>query len=313
MISYIFRRIFATMPVLLVVGLFVFSLLYLTPGDPAMVIAGDSATPEDIAKIRASLGLDEPFIQRLVSWLWRVAHGDFGTSIFSNLPVHVMIAQRLEPTLSLALVTLLITITFALPMGISSALKASTMIDRIIMGFAVLGFSVPVFVIGYLLILFFSVNLRWLPVHGFVSITQDPLAFLRHIILPSTALAIVFIALIARIVRSSMLEVLSKDYIRTAKSKGLSMYTVVTTHALKNAAVPIATIIGVGIGALITGVVVTETVFAIPGLGRLVVDAILKRDYPVIQGVILVFSFFYVIVNLLVDISYTFFDPRIKY
>jgi len=313
MISYILRRILATVPVLLVVGLFVFSLLYLTPGDPAMVIAGDTATPEDIAKIRASLGLDEPFLQRLGGWLWRVAQGDFGVSIFSNLPVHVMIAQRIEPTLSLALTTLAITVTLALPMGIFAALKASTTVDRVIMGFAVLGFSVPVFVIGYLLILFFSVKLQWLPVQGFVSISQDPWTFLRHIILPSFTLAIVFIALIARIVRSSMLEVLSKDYIRTAKSKGLSMYSVVTSHALKNAAVPIVTIIGVGIGALITGVVVTETVFAIPGLGRLVVDAILKRDYPVIQGVILVFSFFYVMVNLLVDISYTFFDPRIKY
>lgn len=313
MLSYIFRRILATIPVLLVVGLFVFSLLYLTPGDPAMIIAGDTATPDDIAKIRASLGLDEPFIQRLAVWLWRVAHGDFGVSIFSNLPVHVMIGQRLEPTLSLALVTLAITIILALPMGIFAALKASTVLDRSIMGFAVLGFSVPVFVIGYLLILLFAVKLHWLPVQGFVSFTKDPWTFLRHIILPSVTLAVVFIALIARIVRSSMLEVLSKDYIRTAKSKGLSTYGVVSTHALKNAAVPIVTIIGVGIGSLITGVVVTETVFAIPGLGRLVVDAILKRDYPVIQGVILVFSFFYVLVNLLVDISYTLFDPRIKY
>lgn len=313
MISYIFRRILATIPVLLIVGLFVFSLLYLTPGDPAIIIAGDTASPEDIAKIRSSLGLDEPFVQRLAGWLWRVVQGDFGVSIFSNLPVHVMIGQRIEPTLSLAVTTLIITVTLALPMGIFAALKASTTVDRIIMGFAVLGFSVPVFVIGYLLILFLSVKLQWLPVQGFVSISKDPWEFLRHIILPSFTLAIVFIALIARIVRSSMLEVLSKDYIRTAKSKGLSMYSVVTSHALKNAAVPIVTIIGVGIGSLITGVVVTETVFAIPGLGRLVVDAILKRDYPVIQGVILVFSFFYVMVNLLVDISYTFFDPRIKY
>lgn len=313
MISYIFRRIIATVPVLLVVGLFVFSLLYLTPGDPAIIIAGDTASPEDVAKIRSSLGLDEPFLQRLAGWLWRVAQGDFGVSIFSNLPVHVMIGQRMEPTLSLAATTLFITVVLALPMGIFAALKASTTADRVIMGFAILGFSVPVFVIGYLLILFLSVKLQWLPVQGFVSISKDPWQFLRHILLPSLTLAIVFIALIARIVRSSMLEVLSKDYIRTAKSKGLSMTSVVTSHALKNAAVPIVTIIGVGIGSLITGVVVTETVFAIPGLGRLVVDAILKRDYPVIQGVILVFSFFYVMVNLLVDISYTFFDPRIKY
>ncbi len=313
MLTYIIKRLLATIPVLLFVGLFVFSLLYITPGDPAVIIAGDTATPEEVAAISHRLGMDEPFVVRLGQWFGAVVRGDFGVSVFSDVPVSSMIAQRIEPTLALSAMTLIIAIAMAIPIGVVAALNAGNAIDRSIMGLAVFGFSVPVFVIGYVLILLFALELEWLPVQGFVSFSESPYEFFRHLILPSAALGMVYTALIARIVRTSMLEVLSHDYIRTAKSKGLSMWRVVVSHALKNAAVPIATIVGIGVGLLITGVVVTETVFAIPGLGRLIVDAILRRDYPVIQGVILVFSFIYVVVNLLVDLSYTLFDPRISY
>jgi peptide/nickel transport system permease protein len=312
-LTYIVKRLLATVPVLLFVAVFVFSLLYITPGDPAVIIAGDTATPEQVEEIRKRLGLQENFLIRLGHWGAAVVQGDLGVSVFSEVPVSTMILQRVEPTLSLSVFTLLIALALSIPIGVLAALNAGNWIDRTIMGLAVFGFSVPVFVIGYVLILFFSLKLQILPVQGFVSFREDPTLFVKHLILPSAALGIVYTALIARIVRTSMLEVLSHDYIRTAKAKGLSAWTTVTRHALKNAAVPIATIIGIGVGLLITGVVVTETVFAIPGLGRLIVDAILRRDYPVIQGVILVFSLVYVVVNLLVDLSYTLFDPRISY
>ncbi len=296
-----------------VVAIFVFSLLYLTPGDPAVVIAGDFATEEDIARIRERLGLNEPFLIRFWTWLWAVLRGDLGISIFTNLPVTRLIGQRLEPTAALTLCTLFVSVALAVPMGVVAAWKAGTWIDRAVMGFAVLGFSVPVFVLAYILI--FLVSLEWdlLPVQGFVSIREGFWPFLERMILPSFALGITFMALIARITRASMLEVLSQDYIRTAQAKGLGTNQVLIGHALKNAAVPIVTIIGIGIALLISGVVVTETVFAIPGMGRLVVDAILRRDYPIIQGIILIFSGVYVLINLLVDLSYTFLDPRIRY
>ena len=296
-----------------VVAIFVFSLLYLTPGDPAVVIAGDFATAEDIARIRERLGLNEPFLIRFGTWLWAVLRGDLGISIFTNLPVTRLIGQRLEPTVALTLCTLFVSVVLAVPMGVIAAWKAGTWIDRIVMAFAVLGFSVPVFVLAYILI--FLVSLEWdlLPVQGFVSIREGFWPFLERMILPSFALGITFMALIARITRASMLEVLSQDYIRTAQAKGLGTNQVLIGHALKNAAVPIVTIIGIGIALLISGVVVTETVFAIPGMGRLVVDAILRRDYPIIQGIILIFSGVYVLINLLVDLSYTFLDPRIRY
>lgn len=313
MLTYIIKRLLATIPVLLFVGLFVFSLLYITPGDAAVIIAGDAATPAEVQQIRDRLGIDEPFVVRLGHWFGKIVQGDLGVSVLSGLPVSTMIGQRIVPTFALSALTVIFAVGFAIPIGVMAALNAGKLIDRLIMGFVVFGFSVPVFVLGYALILLFSLKLDLFPVQGFVSFSKSPVEFFRHLILPSVALGTVFVALIARIVRTSMLEVLSQDYIRTAKSKGLSMWKVVVSHALKNAAVPIATIIGIGIGTLVTGVVVTETVFAIPGLGRLIVDAILSRDYPVIQGVILVFSFIYVIVNLLVDMSYSLFDPRISY
>ena len=313
MLRYLLKRLLATIPVMGVVALFVFSLLYLSPGDPAAVIAGDIATEADIARIRAQLGLDQPFLVRFGGWLWALLHGDLGTSIFTSLPVSTLIGQRIEPTLALTVCTLIVAVGLAVPLGVLAAARAGGWVDRIVMAVSVLGFSVPVFVIAYGLILLFSVQLEWLPVQGYRSLTEGVWPFIRHMILPSVALGIVYMALIARITRATMLDVLSQDYVRTATAKGLTQNTVLTRHALKNAAVPIVTVIGIGVAALIGGVVVTETVFAIPGLGRLTVDAILRRDYPIIQGVTLLFSAVYVLVNLLVDLSYSLFDPRIRY
>ena len=313
MLAYSIRRILTTIPVMLFVALFVFSLLYIAPGDPAAIIAGDQATPADIARIRVSLGLDRPFLVRFGDWLWHVLHGDLGTSIFTNLPVTHMIAQRLEPTISLMVLTLILSIVIAIPMGVVAAWKQGSWIDRLVMALAVFGFSTPVFVVGYILAYIFALKLGWLPVQGFTPISQGLWPFLRTLIFPSVALGLIYIALIARITRATMLDVLSQDYVRTARAKGVGQSAILYVHALKNAAVPIVTVIGLGVALLISGAVVTETVFAIPGLGRLTVDAILQRDYPVIQGVVLMFSFVYVIVNLIVDLLYTLFDPRIRY
>ena len=313
MFAYIVRRILATIPVMAVVAIFVFALLYLSPGDPAAIIAGDTATVEDIVRIRAKLGLVEPVYIQFGSWVWRLLQGDLGISIFTNLPVSKLIEQRLEPTVALTITTLIISVLAAIPMGVLAAWKAGSWIDRVVMVFAVLGFSVPIFVLAYMLIFVFAIWADLLPVQGYVSITSGFWPFLSHMILPSAALGMVFAALIARITRASMLDVLAQDYIRTAQAKGLGSQQVLIGHALKNAAVPIVTIIGIGVALLIGGVVVTETVFAIPGLGRLTVDAILRRDYPIIQGIILIFSGAYVLINLLVDLSYTLIDPRIRY
>ncbi len=313
MFVYVVRRIIATIPVMAVVALFVFSLLYIAPGDPAAVIAGDQATPEDVEKIRRSLGLDRPFLIRFGEWVWQIARFDLGTSIFTGLPVTQLIAQRIEPTLSLMVVTLVIAVVIAVPMGVLAAWKSGTIIDRTIMGFAVFGFSVPVFVVGYILAYVFALELDWLPVQGYTPLSRGFWPWLENLILPSIALGMVYIALIARITRATMMEVLQQDYIRTARAKGLSQRTVLFLHALKNAAVPVITVIGIGVALLIGGAVVTESVFAIPGLGRLTVDAILRRDYPVIQGLVLLFSFIYVLVNLAVDLVYTLVDPRIRY
>ena len=313
MLAYIVRRVLATIPVMLLVALFVFSLLYIAPGDPAAIIAGDQATPADVAHIRASLGLDRPFLIRFFDWFWHVLHGDLGTSIFTNLPVSHMIAQRIEPTVSLMILTLILSLVLAIPMGVLAAWKHGSWIDRTVMMTAVLGFSTPVFVVGYVLAYVFALRLDWLPVQGFTPIDRGLIPFLRNLILPSVALGLIYMALIARITRATMLDVLSQDYVRTAKAKGVGQRGVLFVHALKNAAVPIVTVIGIGFAALIGGAVVTESVFAIPGLGRLTVDAILRRDYPVIQGVVLMFSFVYVLINLGVDLLYTLFDPRIRY
>ena len=313
MASYVLRRILVTIPVMAIVALFVFSLLYIAPGDPAAVIAGDQASPADVERIRQSLGLDQPFLVQFGGWCWRILHLDLGTSIFTNLPVTSMIAQRIEPTLSLMMLTLALTLVIAVPLGVIAAWKAGSWIDRSIMAFAVSAFSLPVFVLGYVLAYVFALELDWLPVQGYTPFSEGFWPWLQNLILPSVALGSVYIALIARITRASMLEVLQQDYVRTARAKGLGQRDVLFIHALKNAAVPIVTVIGIGIALLIGGAVVTESVFAIPGLGRLTVDAILPRDYPVIQGIVLMFSFLYTLVNLMVDVTYTLLDPRIRY
>ena len=310
MLSYILRRILATLPVMAIVALFVFSLLYIAPGDPAAVIAGDQASPADVERIRQGLGLDRPFLIQFGSWVWRILHGDLGTSIFTNLPVGTMIAQRMGPTLSLMIVTLLLTLVVAVPLGVVAAWKAGSWIDRTIMAFAVFGFSLPVFVVGYILAYVFALKFEWLPVQGYTPLTEGFWPWLQNLILPAIALGCVYIALIARITRATMLEVLQQDYIRTARAKGLGQGGILFVHALKNAAVPIITVVGIGIALLIGGAVVTESVFAIPGLGRLTIDAILRRDYPVIQGIVLLFSFVYVLVNLMIDVTYTLVDPE---
>ena len=313
MIAYIVRRLFSTLVVMAVVAFVVFSLLYLTPGDPAAVIAGDIATSEDIQRSHQRLGLDEPVLGQYGRWVGALAHGDLGTSIFTTLPVTQLIAQRVEPTLSLTLCTLVVAIIVAVPLGVIAAAKAGTWFDRAVMAFSVLGFSVPVFVLAYILILTFSVQLDWLPVQGYRNLRDGVWQWLRHLILPSIALGTVYVALIARMTRASMLDVLAQDYVRTAQAKGLAPDQVLLGHALKNAAIPIMTIIGIGVALLISGAIVTETVFALPGIGRLTVDAILRRDYPIIQGVTLLFSAVYVLVNLAVDLSYALFDPRVRY
>ncbi len=313
MFAYICRRVLATIPVMAVVALFVFSLLYIAPGDPAAIIAGDQASPADVERIRESLGLDRPFLIRFGTWLWGVLHGDLGTSIFTNLPVSHMIAQRIQPTLSLMVITLVISLTFAIPLGVVAAWKQGSWIDRASMVLSTLGFSVPVFVVGYVLAYVFALSLDWVPVQGYTPIDQGLWKWFLNLILPAIALGLIYMALIARITRATMLEVLSQDYVRTARAKGVDQKGILFIHALKNAAVPIVTIVGIGFASLIGGAVVTESVFAIPGLGRLTVDAILRRDYPVIQGVVLMFSFIYVLVNLGVDLLYTLFDPRIRY
>ena len=313
MTAYIIRRLLATIPVMVVVAIFVFLLLHLTPGDPAAVIAGDDATPEAVDGIRTKLGLDQPIHVQFGIYAANLLRGDLGTSIFSNLPVLTLVKQRLEPTLVLAASTLVMAVLLAIPMGVLAAWKARTFIDRLVMGFSVLGFAVPGFLVGYLLIYVFAIELKWLPVQGYRPLSQGIDQTARSIILPALALSMAYMALIARMTRASMLDVLSQDYIRTAKAKGVATMIVLLRHALKNAAVPIVTVIGIGLTLLISGVVITETVFNIPGLGRLTVDAILKRDYPIIQGLIILFAGAKVLVNLLIDISYVFFDPRIRY
>jgi peptide/nickel transport system permease protein len=313
MLRYILMRVVATVPVMAVVALFVFLLLRLSPGDPAAVIAGDYATAEDIARIREQLGLNEPLPIQFVTWIGLLLQGDLGTSIFTNLPVTTLIGQRIEPTVMLTLTTILFSVAVAVPLGAIAAWKAGSLIDRFVMLFSVAGFSVPVFVLGYVLIYIVSMKLQLLPVQGYRSPWDGLGPFLAHIALPTLTLSVIFIALIARMTRASAIEVLQEDYVRTAHAKGQNELTILTRHVLANAAVPIVTVIGIGIALLIGGVVVTESVYNIPGLGRLVLDAVLARDYPIIQGLILFLSFSYIIINLLIDISYAFLDPRIRY
>jgi peptide/nickel transport system permease protein len=313
MIGFILRRLLATIPVLGMVALFVFFMLRMTPGDPAAVLAGDNGTPQQIEEIREQLGLNKPIHKQLTIWVGKLLQGDLGESFYFKKKVTQLILLRVEPTLALATVTLIITILIAVPLGVIAAYRHGSWIDRLVMGFSVLGFSVPVFVLGYLLIYIFAIELKLFPVQGYKSISDGFWPFLQRLLLPGVTLSVIYIALIARITRASMLEVLDEDYIRTARSKGVKERVVLLSHALRNSAVPIVTIIGIGIALLIGGVVVTESVYNIPGLGRLTVDAVLGRDYPTIQAVILLFSFVYVIINLVVDLIYCLLDPRIRY
>lgn len=313
MIGYLIRRLLAAIPVMGVVALFVFLLLRLTPGDPAAIIAGDSATPEQLVRIRTSLGLNEPLYVQFFTWVGRLLHGDLGVSLISQVPVLQMIGQRIEPTITVALSTIVLSVIVAVPLGVVAAWKHGTWVDRFVMGLSVIGFSVPVFVIGYVLIQIFAIELRWLPVQGFRPMARGFGPFAERLVLPTLTLSFIYIALIARMTRAAMLDVLGEDYVRTARAKGITESRVLLRHALRNAAVPVITVIGTGFALLISGVVVTESVFNLPGIGRLTVDAVLARDYPVIQGMILLTSGIYVAVNLLIDLAYTLLDPRIRY
>jgi peptide/nickel transport system permease protein len=317
MLRFLLQRLLALIPVLFTVAVIVFLILRLTPGDPAAVIAGNNATNEDIDRIREQLGLTKPLLAQFGIWLSGVLQGDLGYSFYLGKPVTELIAQRIEPTLSLAVGTMLISVLVAVPLGTLAAWRMGGWLDRMLSGFAVAGFSVPVFVIGYVLIYIFAIELQWLPVQGYRRLfgpsSQGLGAWAYQLVLPWVSLATIYVALIARVTRASVSEALTEDYIRTARAKGVSEQAVLLRHALANAAVPIVTVIGIGIALLIGGVVVTETVYAIPGLGSLTVDAVLNRDFPVIQGVVLFFSVLYVLINLLVDLSYLWLDPRIRY
>src|SRR3990172_4607248 len=313
MYAFLARRLLATIPVLAIVAVLVFLMLRLTPGDPAAVLAGDAANTEQVAQIRAGLGLDRPIVVQFGLWVGKLLSGDLGESFYYKQQVTALIAQRIEPTLSLAALTIVIAVLVSVPLGVLAAWRFGSAFDRLLMGFSVMGFSVPVFVLAYILIWLVSLKLGWLPVQGYQRLAHGVWPYLRHPLLPSITLSIVYVALIARVTRASVLESLGEDYIRTARAKGLPEARVLVRHALANAAVPIVTVIGIGIALLIGGVVVTESVYAIPGLGRLTVDAVLARDFPTIQGLILFFSFVYVLINLLVDLSYVLLDPRIRY
>jgi len=313
MYQFIARRLLSTIPVLAIVAVLVFLLLRLTPGDPAAILAGDAASTQQIEEIRQTLGLDRPLPVQFAIWVGQLLQGDLGESYYYKVRVTELISQRLEPTLSLAALTIVIAILVAVPLGVVAAWRFGGWFDRLLMGFSVFGFSVPVFVLGYLLVWLASLKLGWFPVQGYKPIADGFGNFLYHLVLPAITLSVIYIALLARVTRASVLEALGEDYIRTARAKGLAESRVLIYHALANAAVPIVTIIGIGIALLIGGVVVTESVYAIPGLGRLTVDAVLSRDFPTIQGVILFFSLVYVVVNLLVDLSYVILDPRIRY
>jgi peptide/nickel transport system permease protein len=313
MLAYIARRLLATLPVMVMVAVVVFAMLRLTPGDPAAILAGDDATGAQLELIRQTMGLDKPIATQFAVWMGQLLHGDLGVSLLSGTPVLRMIGQRIGPTVALALATIVLTIVVAVPLGVIAAKRRGKLLDRAVMTLSVFGFSVPTFVVGYLLIYLFSLKMGWFPVQGYKPAGEGFWPFAQRLVLPTLALSGIYVALVARITRSSIIEVMSQDFIRTARAKGAGETAILLRHALRNAAVPIVTVIGIGIASLITGVVVTESVFNLPGLGRLVVEAVLARDYPVIQGLILLFSFTYIMINLVVDVLYTVFDPRIRY
>jgi peptide/nickel transport system permease protein len=310
--TYILRRCIMLVPVLLVVAVVVFALVHLTPGDPAAVILGDRATPEDIQRLREQLGLNDPLLVQFARWFGGVLRLDFGESIFLGEPVTQALLDRVQPTVLLTLYALIFQILIGIPAGVLAAVRYNSPLDRVLTVIAISGSVIPTFFLGILLILIFAVRLRWLPAGGYVAPGEDPGAHLRGMLLPAFALGFSAAGLLARMVRSSMLEVLREDYVRTAWAKGLPEQLVIVRHALRNALIPALTVIGISLGALLGGAVVTETVFTIPGMGRLVVQSIARRDYPIIQGAVICIAMTYVIVNLIVDLLYVYVDPRVR-
>lgn len=313
MIKYTIRRLVLLLPVLLVVGILVFSLVHLAPGDPASVMLGSDATREEIAELRRELGLEEPFYVQFAVWFGDILRLDLGDSFFLDRPVSEALLDRAQPTVLLTIYSLTLTILIGVPAGIISAIKRNSLIDRIVMMVAISGVAIPPFVLGILLILVFAVSFGWLSAGGYTDIREDPIEHFKQMIMPAFSLGFSAAALLARLVRSAMLETLGEDYVRTARAKGIAFRHVVIRHALRNALIPTVTIIGYTLGTLLGGAVVTETVFVIPGMGRLVVQSVLRRDFPVIQGAVMTIAVFYVLANLLVDILYIYIDPRIRY
>jgi peptide/nickel transport system permease protein len=311
--AYILRRLILLLPVMLVVGVVVFTLIHLTPGDPASVIAGPDATDEQVEEMRERLGLDEPLYMQFVHWFGGVLRLDFGDSIFLGQPVTEALRDRAQPTLLLTLYALTLSVLIGFPAGVIAATRRNSLLDRGLMVLSVGGAAIPSFFLGILLIMLFAVQLGWLPAGGFVELTEDPIEHFKHMILPTIGLGFASAALLARLVRSSMLEVMREDYVRTAYAKGLRERSVVIRHALRNALIPAITVLGTSLGALLGGAVVTETVFNIPGMGRLVVQSIARRDFPIIQGAIMTIAAAHVLANLLVDVLYVYVDPRVRY
>lgn len=313
MLSFLIRRVLAVLPVLAVVAVIVFAMLRMTPGDPAAVIAGDNASAQEIAQLRTSLGLDKSLPHQFFAWTWKVVQGDLGYSFFYKMEVSELIAQRLGPTFSVALITITLTVLIAVPLGALAAWRRGSWLDQTIMAISVAGLSIPVFVGGYVLIWLFSMQWGLLPSQGYAPLSRGLGAWLQSLALPCFTLAMLYSALIARVTRAAVSEVLTEDFIRTVRAKGVGEFRLLIRHAISNAAVQIVTVVGLSLAGLIGGVVVTETIFAIPGVGQLTVDAVLSRDYPLIQGITVFFSLVYVVINLLVDLSYLLLDPRIRY
>jgi peptide/nickel transport system permease protein len=300
-------------PVLIIVSLITFGLMRLIPGDPAAAIAGLTATAEQLEQLRQDLGLNEPFVVQLAKWYAGLLQGDLGRSILMGQDVLQVTMIRLPVTIALSLYALVLTLALGLVSGIIAALRQNTVVDQVTMVFSMIGISVPNFFLGLLMILLFAVHLGWLPTGGYIPLWQDPIGWLRTSTMPALSLALLQMGLLARITRSTMLEVLRQDYIRTARAKGLPARTVVVKHALTNALIPITTVVGIIISLSISGAVVTESLFSIPGMGQLLTQAVLNRDYPMVQGGLLLTTAFLVVVNILVDIAYALLDPRVRY
>jgi peptide/nickel transport system permease protein len=313
MTGIIVSRLLSALPILLIVSLITFAMIHLIPGDPAAAIAGLSATPEQIAHIRHDLGLDQPLATQFVRWYGNLLHGDLGRSLLLGQPVLEATLFRLPVTIGLSLYALVITLVIGLVTGVLAALRQNTWVDQAAMMFAMIGISLPNFYLGLLMIILFAVDLGWLPSGGYVSLWDNPLGWLAGMTMPAVSLALLLAGLLARITRSTMLEVLRQDYIRTARAKGLPRRLVVVKHALSNALIPIVTVIGIIVSLLISGSVVTETLFSIPGVGQLLTQAVLNRDYPMVQGGLLIVTALLVLVNIGVDVIYAFLDPRVRY